>query len=83
MLTGRQNAKFVCRIHGHEEDIPERLERIEEMIQSVEKRMWMTVFGMVGVMLTVGATVLLVWSRLKQPLRLLALRNHTPAFNLV
>ena len=28
-LTGRQNAKFVCRIHGHEEDIPERLEQIQ------------------------------------------------------
>lgn len=29
-LSGRQNAKFVCRIHGHEEDIPERLATIEE-----------------------------------------------------
>ncbi|WP_408587289.1 ABC transporter ATP-binding protein [Novosphingobium sp.] len=29
-LTGRQNSKFVCRIHGHEDDIPERLARIEE-----------------------------------------------------
>lgn len=29
-LTGRQNAKFICRIHGHEDDIPERLERIQE-----------------------------------------------------
>lgn len=28
-LTGRQNAKFVCRIHGHERDIPERLASIE------------------------------------------------------
>ncbi len=28
-LTGRQNAKFVCRIHGHEDDIPERLAQIE------------------------------------------------------
>ena len=25
MLTGRQNAKFVCRIHGHDVDIPEKL----------------------------------------------------------
>ena len=25
-LTGRQNCKFVCRIHGHERDIPERLD---------------------------------------------------------
>lgn len=29
-LTGRQNAKFVCRIHGHEDDIPERIARIED-----------------------------------------------------
>lgn len=29
-LTGRQNSKFVCRIHGHEDDIPARLARIEE-----------------------------------------------------
>jgi capsular polysaccharide transport system ATP-binding protein len=28
-LTGRQNAKFVCRIHGHEDDIPDRLEFIQ------------------------------------------------------
>jgi len=29
-LTGRQNAKFVCRIHGHEDDIPERLKYIQD-----------------------------------------------------
>jgi capsular polysaccharide transport system ATP-binding protein len=29
-LSGRQNAKFICRIHGHQDDIPERLERIQE-----------------------------------------------------
>ncbi|MBK8814473.1 MAG: ABC transporter ATP-binding protein [Methylococcaceae bacterium] len=28
-LTGRQNAKFVCRIHGHESDINDRLEFIK------------------------------------------------------
>ena len=28
-LTGRQNAKFVCRIHGHEADIAERVRQIE------------------------------------------------------
>ena len=32
-LSGRQNAKFICRIHGHEEDIPERLRRIEEFAE--------------------------------------------------
>lgn len=29
-LTGRQNTKFVCRIHGYEGDIPERLAYIQE-----------------------------------------------------
>ncbi len=28
-LTGRQNSKFVCRIHGHEDDMPERIKAIE------------------------------------------------------
>lgn len=32
-LTGRQNSKFVCRIHGHEADIPERLAQIEEFAE--------------------------------------------------
>ena len=29
-LTGKQNAKFVCRIHGHEEDLLERLSFIQD-----------------------------------------------------
>lgn len=29
-LTGRQNAKFVCRIHGFQNELPERIERIRE-----------------------------------------------------
>jgi capsular polysaccharide transport system ATP-binding protein len=29
-LTGRQNAKFICRIHGHEDDIPQLLVRIQD-----------------------------------------------------
>lgn len=29
-LTGRQNAKFVCRIHGHEHDLAERIAFIQE-----------------------------------------------------
>lgn len=29
-LTGRQNAKFVCRIHGFQEDMANRIARIEE-----------------------------------------------------
>jgi len=29
-LTGRQNAKFVCRVHGYEYDIQERLAAIQE-----------------------------------------------------
>lgn len=28
-LTGRQNAKFVCRIHGHDHDMADRIEHIE------------------------------------------------------
>jgi capsular polysaccharide transport system ATP-binding protein len=28
-LTGRQNAKFVCRIHGHEDELPDRLAFIQ------------------------------------------------------
>lgn len=32
-LTGRQNAKFVCRIHGHERDIPERLAFIQDFAE--------------------------------------------------
>ena len=29
-LTGRQNAKFVCRVHGHKDDINERLDFIND-----------------------------------------------------
>jgi capsular polysaccharide transport system ATP-binding protein len=29
-LTGRQNARFICRIHGHSNDIEERLAYIQE-----------------------------------------------------
>lgn len=32
-LTGRQNAKFVCRIHGHEADIEDRLAFIENFAE--------------------------------------------------
>lgn len=32
-LTGRQNAKFICRIHGHEDDIPKRLAFIQEFAE--------------------------------------------------
>lgn len=32
-LTGRQNSKFVCRIHGHESDIPERLAQVQEFAE--------------------------------------------------
>lgn len=34
------------------ETVEKRLERIEAMIVGVEKRLWMTVFGVVGVMLS-------------------------------
>jgi capsular polysaccharide transport system ATP-binding protein len=32
-LTGRQNAKFICRIHGHEDDIPDRLAYIKDFAE--------------------------------------------------
>ena len=32
-LTGRQNAKFICRIHGFENEIPQRIERIREFAE--------------------------------------------------
>jgi capsular polysaccharide transport system ATP-binding protein len=32
-LTGRQNAKFVCRVHGHEDDMAERLVQIQAFAQ--------------------------------------------------
>ena len=32
-LTGRQNAKFVCRIHGHENDLQDRLRYIEDFAE--------------------------------------------------
>ena len=32
-LTGRQNAKFVCRIHGHEKDLQDRLRYIEDFAE--------------------------------------------------
>jgi capsular polysaccharide transport system ATP-binding protein len=32
-LTGRQNAKFVCRIHGHESDIPDRIAYIQDFAE--------------------------------------------------
>lgn len=32
-LTGRQNARFVCRIHGHEADIPDRIAYIQDFAE--------------------------------------------------
>ncbi|MEJ5992454.1 ABC transporter ATP-binding protein [Ramlibacter sp. PS3R-8] len=32
-LTGRQSAKFLCRVHGHEDDIAERLKQIQDFAQ--------------------------------------------------
>lgn len=32
-LTGRQNAKFVCRIHGHEDDMDEKIAFIEDFAE--------------------------------------------------
>jgi capsular polysaccharide transport system ATP-binding protein len=32
LLSGRQNAKFICRINGYADEIEERLSRIEDMV---------------------------------------------------
>jgi capsular polysaccharide transport system ATP-binding protein len=32
-LTGRQNSRFVCRIYGHEDDIPERIAAIQDFAE--------------------------------------------------
>ena len=33
VLTGRQNSKFVCRIHGHEQDLADLMANIEEFAE--------------------------------------------------
>jgi capsular polysaccharide transport system ATP-binding protein len=37
LLTGRQNAKFICRINGYADDLEERLQRIEALSALGEK----------------------------------------------
>ncbi|WP_428243084.1 ABC transporter ATP-binding protein [Gynuella sp.] len=32
-LTGRQNTKFVCRIHGHNDDIPEKIQFVQDFAE--------------------------------------------------
>ena len=32
-LTGRQNSKFICRIHGHEDDLEERLAFVQDFAE--------------------------------------------------
>jgi len=33
LLTGRQNVKFVCRLHGHEDDMPDRIAYIQDFAE--------------------------------------------------
>lgn len=42
--------------------VERRLERIEAMIGGVEKRMWMTIFGVVGVILSQAVQSILQFS---------------------
>jgi capsular polysaccharide transport system ATP-binding protein len=35
-LTGRQNAKFVCRVHGHQQDLSDRLQFIKDFSELKE-----------------------------------------------
>lgn len=44
------------------ETVERRLERIEAMILGVEKRLWMTVFGVVGVLLSQAVQSILQFS---------------------
>lgn len=32
-LTGRQNAKFICRVYGFNDDLPERIQRIQDFAE--------------------------------------------------
>ncbi|PKP71618.1 MAG: hypothetical protein CVT82_00920 [Alphaproteobacteria bacterium HGW-Alphaproteobacteria-4] len=42
--------------------VEKRLERIEQMIGGLEKRLWMTVYGVVAVILTQAVQGLLSWA---------------------
>lgn len=63
--------KFECapalRIEAHErlnavqfKQINTHLERLEEMIQRIERRLWLAVYGVVGVILAYGVEQLLI-----------------------
>ena len=38
----------------HHDNLCKRLERLEEMMERLEKRLWLTVYGVVAVILTQG-----------------------------
>jgi capsular polysaccharide transport system ATP-binding protein len=49
MLTGRQNARFICRIHGFEEELDDRIEFVRsfsELGDSFEEPVWTYSSGM-------------------------------------
>jgi capsular polysaccharide transport system ATP-binding protein len=51
MLTGRQNARFICRIHGFEDDIEGRLDFVQafsELGESFDQPVWTYSSGMRG-----------------------------------
>jgi capsular polysaccharide transport system ATP-binding protein len=51
MLTGRQNARFLCRIHGFDDDMEERLRFIEdftELGEALDEPVWTYSSGMRG-----------------------------------
>lgn len=71
MDDGQLFEKFMCapgmRLEAHErvaaihhENIVQRMEKLEEMIERVEKRMWLTVYGVVGVILAEAVQSFLV-----------------------
>lgn len=49
MLTGRQNARFICRVHGFEDDLDERLRFVQEFSElgaAFEEPIWTYSSGM-------------------------------------
>ncbi|MFK7877427.1 MAG: hypothetical protein AB8B71_16910 [Paracoccaceae bacterium] len=65
------HAKFECapglRLQAHERlmevhlrNVDKRLDRIEQMMERLEKRLWLTVYGVVGVILSQAIQSILV-----------------------
>lgn len=71
MDDGQLYEKFMCapglRLEAHErvaavhhENLIQRIEKMEELVIRVEKRMWLTIYGVVGVILAEAVQSFLV-----------------------